>query len=495
MNHEHSDRPDNAEQGIAMIVAILVVMVATTLVTGMMYTSFHTTTATARNRSWGQAVHVAESGIHQAIAQLQHTSGVPPNGTVSGVTAEGMYEYRVTALPRKRYQIDAIGTVGTDRSLKGSRRLRVLLAPPRSFNFALFSLSDVTTKNNNLVCGDIWANTFVTVYQNDSVLSSENDECPDGTEGGGSVTAATGHITLEHNARVDGDAWSGGNNADGTAIALAGRATVGGAAKASSSSPGCSDDPTSLRYKIVNDGTIAGSVTAWGTISGSGGSAAQSPLTCTVAATTKTIPSFSFNVANYPAGAVHQYSFPADYAAFNTYIGANKGDLSGVFYIDGGDASTPVDLGGVAVGGDLTVVATSAPIDASGGIGAVGGDTEDKLVVLASFYAAPATNCSTNGGNPGDCAIGIKNNFEPIDDSVTDGANTAVLLYAPNGPVAFKNSATFQGAVYANNIQVKNNMDVIYDPRVDQVVGFGPITLDIELWLECSPGDLSDRSC
>ena len=49
------------------------------------------------------------------------------------------------------------------------------MAPPQSFNYALFSLSDVTTKNNNLVCGDIWANTYVTVYQNDSVLSADND--------------------------------------------------------------------------------------------------------------------------------------------------------------------------------------------------------------------------------------------------------------------------------------------------------------------------------
>ena len=214
-----------------------------------------------------------------------------------------------------------------------------------------------------------------------------------------------------------------------------------------------------------------------------------------MAATPKTIPTFSFNVANYPAGTVHEYTFPADYSAFNSYISANKSNLSGVFYIQGGDGSTPVDLGGVSVGGDLTIVATDAPIDAQGGIGAVAGNTTDKLVVLASFYAAPATNCSTNGGNPGDCAIGIKNNFQPIDDDVTDGGNTAVLLYAPNGPVAFKNSADFLGAVYANNIQVKNNMNVVYDPRVDEVVGFGPTTLDIHLWLECTPGAVTTSSC
>ena len=115
--------------------------------------------------------------------------------------------------------------------------------------------------------------------------------------------------------------------------------------------------------------------------------------------------------------------------------------------------------------------------------------------MLATFYAAPATNCSTNGGNPGDCAIGIKNNFQPVSGSVNDAGNTAVMLYAPNGPVAFKNNADFLGAVYANNIQVKNNMNVIYDPRVSQIVGFGTVTLDITRWLECTPGSVTSSSC
>jgi hypothetical protein len=413
---------------------------------------------------------------------------------VTGQTADGTYQYRVIAMTRNRYQIDAVGTVGTASSLKGTRRLRVMMAPPRSFNYALFSLSDVTTKNNNVVCGDIWANTYVTVYQNDAVRAADNG-CPEGSEGSGSVTAATGYINLEHNSEVDGDAWSGGNDQSGKAISLAGGAHVGGFAKASSSSPGCSDDVGHSRYKVDNSGTIDGTVTTWGTVSGSGQTGTRYPLTCTDAPATKSMPSFSFNPANYPAGTVHMYTFPADYSAFNSYIASHKSNLSGVFYIAGGGASTPVDLGGASVGGDLTVVAANSPIDASGGIGTVSGNTTDKLVVLASFYAAPATSCSSNGGNPGDCAIGIKNNFQPIDDDVSDGGNTAVLLYAPNGPVSFKNNANFVGAVYANNIQIKNNMNVVYDPRVNQIVGFGTVTLDIDLWRECTAAAVTNSSC
>ena len=70
-----------------------------------------------------------------------------------------------------------------------------------------------------------------------------------------------------------------------------------------------------------------------------------------------------------------------------------------------------------------------------------------------------------------------------------------MLIYAPNGPVAFKNNADFHGAVYANNIQVKNNMNVAYDSRLEQVVGFGDATLDIENWEECDPGAVTTSSC
>lgn len=215
---------------------------------------------------------------------------------------------------------------------------------------------------------------------------------------------------------------------------------------------------------------------------------------CTAASATMAIPSFTFNSANYPAGEVHTYAFPTDYAAFNTYIAANKTSLSGAFYITGGGASYPVSLDGATVSGDLTVIATAAPIDmSSGGIGASG--TNDKTVVLATWYAAPASNCATNGGNPGDCAIGIKNNFAPSSSSLSGGDNTAVLLYAPNGPIAFKNNADFHGAVYANNIQVKNNMNVTYDQRLEQIVGFGNSTLVITDWEECDPGSVTTSTC
>jgi Tfp pilus assembly protein PilX len=479
------------EEGMALITVIMLSMIATMFVATTMYVAFHDQTSSGHNRSWGQALHVAESGVHEAIAYLQNSGGAVPSGTQTGTTAEGTYQYRIVAQSRNRYQIDAVGTVGSAGALQGSRRLRVTMAPPVSFTYALFSLSDVTTKNNNQVCGDIYAGSSVEVYNNDKVLAATNASCPaGGTLGSGNVTAATKFVQLDNGSYVQGDAWSGGYNSSGNGIDNGG--TIGGDAKASDTTPGCLDDPGHAKYKI-SGGTIGGNATAWGTIS-SAVTGTKTPNTCTAASETRSIPSFTFNTANYPASTLHTYSFPTDYTAFNNYIAANKNSLSGTFYITGYDGSHAVDLGGVTATGDLTVISTDAPIDASGGIGASG--TNDKVVVLASFYAAAATDCTTGGGNPGPgCAIGIKNNFAPSSSSLSGASNTAVLIYAPNGPVAFKNNADFQGAVYANNIQVKNNMNVSYDPRLQQIVGFGSSTLQITDWQECDPGSVTASSC
>ena len=489
----HRRRLARDERGVALVTVLLISFVATLFVSSMMFVAFHDQTASAHNRSWGQAVHVAETGVNQAIAYLQNSAGVVPSSTVTGTTNEGTYQYRVTALSRNRYQIDAVGTAGTAASTTASRRLRVMMAPPISFKYALFSLSDVSTKNNNNVCGDVFANTFVQVYNGDAVRASTSSSCPaGGTVGSGNVTAATSYISMSNNSTIEGYAWSGGYDSSNYGINMSNGATIGSNAQASSSTPGCTDDPTNSKYNI-GGGSVTGYAKAWGSISSSV-SGTKYANTCTAAAATQGMPTFTFNSANYPTASTHTYTFPTDYAAFNTYIAANKTNLSGTFYITGGGASYPVSLDGATVTGDLTVIATDSPIDmTTGGMGASG--SADKMVVLASWYAAPASGCTTNGGNPSDCAIGFKNNFSMSGTSLSGGDNTAVLLYAPNGPVAFKNNAEFHGAVYANNIQIKNNMNVAYDPRVEQIVGFGAETLQITDWEECDPGAVTTSTC
>ncbi len=171
---------------------------------------------------------------------------------------------------------------------------------------------------------------------------------------------------MGNNSTIAGDAWSGGYDPSDYGISMSGGARVLGNAKASSSTPDCADDPSNTKYKIGTSGTVSGAATAWGTIT-STVTGTTLPNTCTAAPATKTIPTYTFNAANYPAATLHTYTFPADYAAFNTYIAANKNNLSGTFYITGGGSAYPVSLDGTTVTGDLTVIATDSPIDMTTG--------------------------------------------------------------------------------------------------------------------------------
>lgn len=453
------------EQGMAMITAIMVIMVTAALAIVVVDTGQHSQTTARRGRNWDDALQTADGGVQRAIAYLQSTNGgVPP--TLTGTTDSGAYTTTVTYLGRNRYQISSSGTTGGSiKGLTATRSIRVVMGPPKAFRYALFSLTDVDTKNNNYVTGDVWANGSVTVYNGDTIT--------------GNVWAATGWLQMSNNSTIGGDVITGGYDpSSGQAMVLNNGAHIGGKATAASSTPSCADDPSGTKYVINDGGSISGTTITWGTKTGSGTTGTLFTHVCKAAPATKPMPTFTYNPLNYNP-APQEFASPA---AFSTYLSTHHSNLSGTFYIHGGDANNPVDINGASIGGDTTIIAESAPIDAFGGVGVSAQNNSDKVLVLVSYYQpAVGAVCTNNGGNPADCAIGIKNNFQPND-------NTATLIYAPNGPCAFKNNADFDGAVYCKNIVLKNNMNLTYDARVDQIVGFGPVTLEQESWVETTGG-------
>ncbi len=464
MNRTTTPRPD--QSGFAMISAVIIMAMMATLAVIVLANGQHADRTSARGANWNSALHVAEAGVEEAVKLLEVNLGTPPAAFTGSVT-DGDYAVEVTALGRNRYRIEAVGQVGTVESLATTRGLEVVMAPPPSFQYAIFSLSDVNTKNTNEIHGDIWANGSVTVYQSDLVE--------------GSVNAATGFAQLEQASTVTGDVWTGGYDATNNGIAVALNATIGGSATAGSTTPGCTDDPGRFAYNITNNGTITGTATAWGNVFGGGTAGGSQVGVCTAAPVTKAIPNFMFNATNYDP-APTEYASVADFQAWLA-TGGNRTNLSGVHYVQG---SGVIDLDGVKIGGDTAVIAPDASISAEGGQGiSEVANGIDKVLVLASWYQPPAGSaCTTNSGDPLDCAIGIKNNFGPSTD-------TATLLYAPNGPCSFKNSADFFGAVYCQDIVLKNNMNLVYDERVEQVVGFGDVTLQVDAWIEKPVADLS----
>src|SRR6185503_20241213 len=154
------ERFHREESGIAMIVAVVLLAVMGTLMALVMTISLHTNFSTGHGRSAVQALHVGEAGVQDAIAKLQQTDGAY-TGTFTGSTDEGTYNVTVTPQTRHRFQIDSVGSAGAGAGLTATRRLRVTLAPPPSFLYALFSQTTIDTKNNDTIVGDIWANQNV----------------------------------------------------------------------------------------------------------------------------------------------------------------------------------------------------------------------------------------------------------------------------------------------------------------------------------------------
>lgn len=470
--------PRRDDDGFVMIIAVVLLSVAASLGAVVMTSGNHSSQATGRGRAWVQSLHVAEAGIQDAIIRMQAT-GAPP-ASFTGSTDEGSYSVTVTSLGRSRYQVEALGSVGSAASLSAARRVRVTLAPPSNFDAALFSYTSIDTKNNDHVVGDIWANQNVVVDNNDLIE--------------GNVTAATGYIYMKNGSRVTKNVTTGGYNDSTTrAIWLDMNARVNGNALASVTAP---TDPVTCggenqsEYTIRVDGgaVIDGNSTTWGTKIGSGtvGGTITNNL-CTAAPAIKPMPQYTYSAGNYNAATLREFGTPDAPSAtaltdFNNFMstGTNRVNLSGtivVFQSGTITQSTRLDLNGAKIAGDLTIV-TNLPIFTNG-IEDLGSVT-DAIAMFASFYRPPVgTSCDVNHDNS-ECAVHIKNTFS------TSG-KTAVLIYAPNGPVAIKNNQEMFGAVYADNIQIKNNQTLTYDARINRMVGFGAVTLEPTNWMELAP--------
>lgn len=462
------------ESGVAMMIAVVLLTVITTLTVMSLTVATHVNKSTGSSEHRAQALQVAESGVEQALARIEANAGAY-TGTFTGQTEEGPFRVTVTRLGRNTYTIDStggarssyVGGVWVDRELGAHRRIQVTIAPPRSFSNALFSFTTLNLKNNDVVTGDVWANQNLVMDANTSVT--------------GSVTAATGYAELDGpvgaNVRTGGFKPSNGRAVDSTS-------SVGGTITASVVDP---PDPITCggadqsSYKVNITGHVSAGITTWGTKTGSGTySGTYAPHTCTSAPATLPMPSYTYNANNYDAATLYEYGTPTVPSAtavsdFHAYLASHLNDMRGTFYVNQSGAvsqSNRLDLSNMRITGDLTIV-TNTPVYSA----ATGDNGSDAIVLIASTYdPAPGTSCEVNHDNS-DCAIHAKNQF-----SVS--GTTAVLLYAPYGPVAVKNNAKQFGAIYADSMEIKNNQEMTYDLRVDRIVGFGPVTLEPTKWVE-----------
>lgn len=460
MQRERFDRIRTArsgEDGFAMVLSVVLTSVMMVFTMGMLATGIHLTESTVGDESWNRALQVAEAGVDHALYTLKSTPGYTGTGTGTIQVPGGEARILVSSTAAGYLTVYSTGWSPSQASPKAKkRRIRVDYAPADTFSYALFSTTGLAVKNNGHTEGDVFANNSV-VLESNTVVD-------------GSVTSATGTVKLENGAqiRIDedskGTAYSGGYDGTGLwGISLSNNSMIQGDAHAQAEScPGTSAD--NGRYNIVASGTIQGSATARGSISGTV-QGSRSSFVCEERYATRTLPQYNWDSSLY-SGETEYTSL----ATFQLWVDTNQTNLSGVHRLwDPNCSSDPsgelnkISLNGAHVTDDFVLV-TNCRIDANNDFN-VDGSASDiiNLIVQNSSSTPPA--------------ITIKNNF-----AVNSGA--AVLIYS-TGLIEVKNSIDQTGAVYAGAISIKNNMEVTFDPRVERTLGFGDVKYDRVSWQEC----------
>lgn len=463
------------EHGNALVSLLLVSLLLTALTTLTLASGEQAERSSVRDRNHDVALGVAEAGVHQAVTEIQaHQTdvGYVSDGSfvdgISGDTPQGSYHVDV-GRDDDAVVVTSQGWVGGDQ-LGRSRKIRVTLLPPPLFpdggEYTFFSDTSVEVKNGDLVTGDIWANDNIVLRQG-SVLT-------------GNATAAQGWIQLEQLAELRGNAVSGGYHPDfDWSYDLANNAKVTGSARASVSPPSYPCESESARYTVrTSPGSSIQGVTTCGVHSGGGNPG--SPLvehTYTAAPAPRPLPTFTFNKNNYDPLTYREFFSAAEFAA-------SCGELKGTIYIHepAPSQTNRIDLGACNAGtpqlaGDLTLV-TNAPIFTDG--------IDDTLVpdgttlVLSSSYAPPVSTACDVNHDQSECAIHLKNHFDP-------SCKTEVLIHASAGPVAVKNNSAMCGTIISNGTLIKNNQTLTNPSHLDRVIGFGPTTYEITDWQELPP--------
>ena len=482
-----TDRVHRQEDGYALVVATILLFVMMILIVVGLDAGYSALNQSQRGIEWSRTLAVAESGVNDAMVQIgadrSAVSSCPTGGSAVCTNDDGEYQVSWTGVIDGSITIESYGYFPTKATAEITRHLRVTLEPAPSFTNALFAEDSITIKNNEVVIGDIYSQLGVTLGNNAQVC--------------GSIVVANGDVTMTNGATTekeipavnctgkDGSVWAGGS--------ILNSGHIFGDAKASAPS-GTTCSAASASYQITG-GAVDGDATACGQITGTvlGVTAAG---TATTPPAVETLPTFTFDPANYPgihcfdggSGSCGATTSPTAVTTGNAAIAAAKTNLSGTYAIwqSSPSQSTVVSLDGIVIGGDTTIV-TNAPIDFGNTteVNLVAGVTDATLVVVSLYE--PTGTCSDQGGSNNDCSIYGKNAIE-FDEgaSATDLTDGIAGLIYTTGKMAFKNKPEMEGALYAGAMDIKNGFGIVYNSRIASILGFGS-ALAPTLWEELDP--------
>jgi hypothetical protein len=310
--------------------------------------------------------------------------------------------------------------------------------------------------------------------------------------------------------------WAGGGRGGGGGIVGTQQVVIAGDAVAGApSTTTCSSTSSSYAVTINGGGTYAvdGAAKACGKISGITGATSSTPGVPTAAPAPVTFPAFVFDPNNYPAststdpmklqcypsaGTCGSNQSTTAVADFNAYLATHNSSLTGTFAVWQSSpqpmsnpglcttaSTTQICLNAPTLSGDFTLI-TNAPIDFANTdtISTTSSSVSADMTVVSTYQPASGTSCTSLGG---DCSIYGKNSVRFDGGSATDPDDGVVGLLYTTGKMSFKQHPNSQppgeGALYAGSMDLANNYPIIYNSRIERVLGFGA-TYEQTLWQE-----------
>jgi hypothetical protein len=501
------------EEGYSLVIAILLLAIMMVLLVVALDAGNASLRQSSLSLEWSKALTVAEAGLDASITRLgeSRTASNPCSISTSTVCSGGGGQYQVSwTQSGGKIIVTSIGYYPTKTSPKYTREVQATYEPVPSFKYAIFSETALDIKNGSTITGDIYSDGDVTVGQNATICGSILSSA-------GGVSIANGGQILTSNASYgcsgkSGRVWTGGS----TGIVGTQQVVIQGDAIAGApSTTSCSSTSSSYAVTISGGGTytVNGAAKACGQISGVTGATSSTPGVTTTAPAPVTFPNFVFDPNNYPAststdplklqcypsaGTCGSNQSSTAVADFNTYLATHKTSLTGTFAVWQSSAqpmsnpgncttasTTQICLDGIKLSGDFTLI-TNAPVD-FGNTSTVTGTSSSiaaDMVVVSTYQPASGTSCTTNGG---DCSIYGQNSVQFDGGSASDPDDGIVGLLYTTGKIAWKNHPASQppgeGALYAGSMDLKNGYDILYNARIERVLGFG-VTYERTLWQE-----------
>lgn len=476
-----------------MITAIVVSAVALVLTATLLASGEHLDRGTFRDRKWQTALQVAEAGVQRTMAvELQPDPYFA--GSSAGSVPGGQYETTVAPAPSSglgRRSITSTAYVPSKNHPKEvRRRVRVIIGPPPSFKYALFGDRCLAVGNvGSPIIGDLFSNGHVFLDNGSKVI--------------GDVYSSRGAVRLDQNAEVrkdgskGGSVFSGGRASDPGSCISVGPGNWGidvnnGSVierDAHAQRPECASSPPASQYGITGGNTaqISGSSFSWGTVNSSINTGPVTQPICEVRPAPLTLPGFAafnpamaavppdygYNKAFYTSMTGMTPTIWTTTAAFKLWLATNKTNLQGIHFIkqDAVNALQVIDLTGATITDHFILV------------------TPGKIYRTNAFSTSLFDNTSAPKRTvqlvsligPGNLGIEI-----PENNIVINGQ--PCMLFYTTGKVDMMNTNLIYGAVYGDEVELKNGFKVAYDPCVDSSLGFGPaLALVQNIFTEISP--------